>query len=67
MRSVLSEDTIYERAVNKRGSSSSEDVNQQDLSDESLEVGLNNLNVTLNEFVGDPVHKYDRHSESSEP
>ena len=67
VKSVPSEDTIYERAVNKRGSSSSEDANQQDLSDESLDVGLNNLNVTLNEIVGDPVHKYDRHDKSSEP
>ena len=67
VRSVPSEDTIYERAVNKRGSSSSEDANQQELSDESLDVGLNNLNVTFDGIVGDAVHRSDRHGKSAEP
>ena len=67
VRSVPSEDTIYQRAVNKRGSSSSEDANKQELSDESLDVGLNNLNVTFDGIVGDAVHRSDRRGESAEP
>ena len=46
-RDLLSEETIYERAVpSKRGSSSSEDNGLIDTSDEIITVEFNNLNVT---------------------